>query len=497
MEENNWRKILKSILTKTLNILDKTNNNNLSKNVSILNKEIHISTWLVAIIIYLIFFFIFIYEFGFYYRVILGIGLFLLLVMFFGIYFMKKNAQKVIECDDSVTLMGFVLIVSMLLMLFVKKHALIHYIATPIPASVMIINILLGPVAGFIVALVSVITMTIFYQNNFTIFLVMLIGSLTAIIGTINVNHRKDITIAGMYVGVINFISIIILKLLISSRMPNLFETFLWCMGTGFLSGILTIGILPYMESFFSVTTNIRLLELSDFTQPILKKMMMEAPGTYHHSLIVGNLAEAAAREIGANSLLARVASYYHDIGKLDKAEYFSENKTQYNVNKHEDMTPNLSSLVILCHVKDGVNLAKKMNLDKIIVDIIEQHHGTSLMHYFYHKAKHVTNEFVDEQKYRYPGPKPKSKEAAIIMLADCVEASTHTIEDFSHAHLKDLVTKIINNKFVDEQLDECDITLSDLHIIASSFVKTLTGMYHTRVEYPTNKEHKSDENHN
>jgi cyclic-di-AMP phosphodiesterase PgpH len=496
MPESKWRKALKNILTKTLNVLDKTNNNNISSNISVLNKEIHIAPWLVAIIIYLIFFCIFIYEFGFYHRVILGIGLFLLFVMSLSIFFMKKYAPEVIKCDDSVTLIGFVVIVSMLLMLFVKKHALINYIATPIPASIMIINILLGPVTAFIVTLVSVITMTIFYQNNFTIFIIMLIGSLTAIIGTMNVNHRKDITLAGMYVGIINFVSIIILKLLGSSHIPNLFETLLWCMGTGFLSGILTIGILPYMESFFSVTTNIRLLELSDFTQPILKKMMMEAPGTYHHSLIVGNLAEAAAREIGANSLLARVAAYYHDIGKLDKAEYFSENKTQYHVNKHEDMTPNLSSLVILCHVKDGVNLARKMNLDKVIVDIIEQHHGTSLMHYFYHKAKHGSKEFVDEQTYRYPGPKPKSKEAAIIMLADCVEASTHTIEDFSHAHLKDLVTKIINNKFVDEQLDECDITLADLHIIASSFVKTLTGMYHTRVEYPK-KEQETDENYN
>jgi len=262
-------------------------------------------------------------------------------------------------------------------------------------------------------------------------------------------------------------------------------ENFLWGIGNGFLSVILTMGILPYLEELFSITTNIKLLELSDFNQPLLKRLMMEALGTYHHSIVVGNLVENASQLIGANSLLARVGAYYHDIGKLKNPEYFAENQEGV-MSRHDDLTPSMSSLILISHVKEGLDLAREYKLQRPIINIIEQHHGTSLIHYFYIKALEENKASkVGEEKYRYPGPKPGTKEAAIVMLADAVEATSRTVEEPSYERLKNVVDKVINDKFIDGQLNDCNITLVNLHQIAESFAHTLTGVYHPRVEYP------------
>ncbi|MFC1546658.1 HD family phosphohydrolase, partial [bacterium] len=447
-----WRVLTRKFLLGALKKVSSEESTRIVRKTDVLHKDIHIVTWLLALIIYVIFFAIFVYTLGFYYKTILAIFLYLTLTFMLIIIFMKRKSQELIKCDESITLMGFILVVFILLILFVKRHDFLHPLLTPLPAAAMIINILLGPFAALIVVLVTVTTMAIFYNYDFMIFFIMLIGSLTAIACTMNVLHRRDITKSALYVGIANVACIGMLKFLNSVPMPDILEQAGWGFTNGFFSAIITIGLLPYMESFFSITTNIRLLELADFTQPVLKQLMMEAPGTYHHSLIVGNLAEIAAREIGANALLVRVGAYYHDIGKFGKSEYFGENMPQHAVSKHDEITPNLSSLVILSHVKDGVTMAKKIKLDKAVIDIIEQHHGTSLIHYFYHKAQTGAKDTINEEKYRYPGPKPRSKEAAIIMLADSVEAATHSSSDFSHTHLKDTVTKIINNKFVDGQ---------------------------------------------
>jgi hypothetical protein len=251
--------------------------------------------------------------------------------------------------------------------------------------------------------------------------------------------------------------------------------------------------LLPIFEFLFKITTDLTLLELSDLNRPLLKKMVLNAPGTYHHSLIVGNLAEAASDAIGANSLLARVGAYYHDIGKIEKAEYFSENETGHK-SPHEKLAPSMSALIIQSHIKDGIELAKKHNLNKTIIDFIAQHHGTGLIYYFYQRAleKIGDDEKLKEEAFRYPGPKPQTKEAAIILLADAVEASSRTLNDPTPSRIKGLVQKIINNKFIDNQLDECDLTLKDLNKIAAAFVRTLTGIFHTRVEYPGEGKNKS-----
>jgi len=253
------------------------------------------------------------------------------------------------------------------------------------------------------------------------------------------------------------------------------------------------------LEYLFKVSTDIRLLELSDLNHPLLKKLVMDAPGTYHHSLIVGNLAESAAEVVGAKPLLARVGAYFHDIGKIKKPEYFSENEWQ-GKSRHDDLIPSMSSLIIISHVKDGVDLAKKYGLNQDIVDIIEQHHGTSLVYFFYKRAQGIMDEEQNkpkEEEYRYPGPAPKSKEAAIILLADAVEAASRSLDNPTPSRIKNLVAEIINNRFLDSQLNNCELTVQDLANIKECFTFILTGIFHTRPKYPKDQKQKEKDNGN
>jgi rRNA maturation RNase YbeY len=234
----------------------------------------------------------------------------------------------------------------------------------------------------------------------------------------------------------------------------------------------------------FDYTTDITLLELANLDRPILRRLMIEAPGTYHHSVIVGTLVEAAASEIGANPLLARVCGYYHDIGKVNKPLYFIEN--QKGKNKHDKLAPSMSSLILIAHVKDGVEIARKNKLGSMIIDTIKQHHGTSLIKFFYEKAKQRKGEdSVNIDDFRYPGPKPQTREAGLVMLADAVEAASRTLENPTSSRIQGLVQNLINKIFSDGQLDACELTLKDLHNIAKSFNQILSGIYHHRIEYP------------
>jgi hypothetical protein len=230
-----------------------------------------------------------------------------------------------------------------------------------------------------------------------------------------------------------------------------------------------------------------KLMELANLNQPVLKEMIIRAPGSYHHSVMVGSLAEAAAEEIGANPLLARVAASYHDIGKINKPEYFVENQETRD-NRHEKLSPNMSALILTAHVKDGVELAKEHRLPRRIVDIIRQHHGTRLMTFFYSKAREMegpSSQTVEKENFRYHGPKPQTREAALIMLGDAVEAASKVLTDPTPARIRGLVQKIINEIFIDGQLDESNLTLRDLHQIAKSFTRTITGICHHRIDYP------------
>ena len=264
----------------------------------------------------------------------------------------------------------------------------------------------------------------------------------------------------------------------------------LWAATNGVITAAVLTALLPVIEYLFSVNTEISLLELADLNQPLMRQLSMQAPGTYHHSLIVGSLAETAAESVGANPLLARVGAYFHDIGKLQKPGYFVENESTQG-SRHADISPSMSALIIGAHVKDGAEMAEEYNLPHAIVDIIEQHHGTSLMEYFYHLSKDANAgdsdnaEAAAEDLFRYPGPKPRTREAAIIFLADAVEATSRTLPDPSPARLNSLVDELTMRKLLDGQLNDSPLTLTDLAKAKEGFVRVLTAIFHSRVKYP------------
>jgi len=275
-------------------------------------------------------------------------------------------------------------------------------------------------------------------------------------------------------------------------RFPTLFVAPFFASVSVFFVSFAT---LPVVEHVFNVVTDLKLLELANLDHPLLKQLLDKAPGTYNHSMIVGILAEASAKEVDANPILAKVGGFFHDIGKLKNPKYFIENTM--GVSMHEKLSPHMSRLIIISHVKDGVELAKKYKLPQCVIDIIQQHHGTSLISYFYHKAKKQSKGEVDEEAYRYPGPKPRSKEAAIVMIADSVEAAVRSLDEPSPSKIKATVSSIINNIFMDGQLDECDLTLKDIKKISEILTKMLISIYHKRIAYPQDEEGKNGCNNN
>ncbi len=310
------------------------------------------------------------------------------------------------------------------------------------------------------------------------------------------VKHRLALMWSGVVVGAINTL-VISTALLLRGELLQADSLIILTMGFGggVLSGFIVSSLLPIIEATFGYTTDIKLLELSNLNHPLMRELILHAPGSYHHSMMVGSLCEAAADQIGCNALLSRVGAYYHDIGKAKNPGYFAENQ-KYGENPHDKLKPNMSALIIKAHVKDGAEMARQYGLPKEIVAFIEQHHGTSLIAYFYHRAKELEDPDipeVNEKDYRYPGPKPQTRETAICLLADGIEAASKAMPNKTPARLKGLVQKMINKAFTDGQLDECDLTLKDLNAIASAFTRILTGIYHHRPEYPGSKKASRD----
>ncbi|MEW5895846.1 MAG: HDIG domain-containing metalloprotein [Candidatus Omnitrophota bacterium] len=343
----------------------------------------------------------------------------------------------------------------------------------------------------FIMSLISSWVVTLIVGGDNGMLVTFFLGSLLGAYTIQNARRIGTIINAGLSVAFIQILCAVILKPEMAFFSPVSFLQYYIqpFVINGFVSAGITMISLKVFEKLFDVVTNFTLLELSDFNQPLLKQMILEAPGTYHHSLVVGNLSEAAADAIQADSLLTRVGAYYHDIGKMDKAEYFTENQGVSD-NKHDDLEASVSKLVIINHVKNGIELAKKYRLNQKIINFIPQHHGTSLTFYFYQKALEDADSSskVDEMNYRYPGPKPQTKETAIVLLADSVEAAARSLEDPAPKKIEELVRKIINNKFIDGQLDECNLTLKEIDQIASTFTKVLSATHHSRVKYPSKK---------
>lgn len=355
-------------------------------------------------------------------------------------------------------------------------------------AGGMLVRILLNSETALIFAAWISIFGGLLLDHNLFLAIYFFIGSVLGAHGVEYSESRGILWKAGAKVGIAN-VGMIWAENFISSQFT--FYELSFSLLFGFLGGVVAggvaLGILPLLEWIFGYTTNIKLLELANLNHPLLKRMILEAPGTYHHSIVVSTMAEAAARAVNANPLLARVSAYYHDIGKISKPLYFVENQG-YHQNKHDKLEPSLSSLILISHVKEGVELAREYKLGEKIQNIIQQHHGTSLISFFYQKAKDIEDpemEQVNEEAYRYHGPKPQTKEAGLVLLADAVEAASRSLAHPTPARLQGLVQRIINNVFLDGQLDECELTLKDLHQIAKCFNTILTSIHHHRVEYP------------
>jgi putative nucleotidyltransferase with HDIG domain len=325
-------------------------------------------------------------------------------------------------------------------------------------------------------------------------FVVLTAASSTAALMCRTIRSRTKLVNVGLIVAGVLFPTVLGVHYLLGQPLAwPLVTDALWFSGGAGIAGLVMTALLPFLERLFDVQTDISLLELSDANHPLLKELVQRAPGTYNHSINVASMSEAAAEAIGANGLLCRVGAYFHDVGKLRKPEYFIENQAG-GPNKHDDLVPTMSTLVIIAHVKDGIEIARKHRLPQRIVDMIEQHHGTTLVEFFYRRATKQQQEeqhddetptVVDEADYRYPGPKPQSPEAAVMMLADAVESASRALREPAPSRIENLVREIAKKKFDDGQFEECNITIQQLHTIQESLIKSLNATYHARVKYP------------
>ena len=380
---------------------------------------------------------------------------------------------------------------------------------TPYAFAPLVLSVLLGRQHGLYAAFfVSLWSSVLFGPIDAPLLVTSLISGFTAVSLTLQVRRRSKLIRAGVGVGLAIWLLALTFGLIgpINWFFPMAND---WGMiglqsalaiGNGIVTATIVGGTLPILEHLFQITTDISWLEASDLNHPLLRRMTIEAPGTYHHSLVVANLAEAAAEAIGANATLCRVCSYFHDVGKLVKPEYFTENMG-FERNPHDELAPTMSALIIMAHVKEGVDLALKYKLNQRIIDIVQEHHGTSVVRYFYQRALQQHEDAraggkimklreedipdVSEESFRYSGPKPQTKESAIVSLADAVESASRSLEKPTPQKIETLVNELIEERISDHQLDECDLTLGELKVIAERFRFTLLMMLHRRIAYP------------
>src|SRR5437868_9408770 len=383
------------------------------------------------------------------------------------------------------------------------------WLLAPYAFAPLVLSVLLGRNHGLFAAVfVSLWSSVLFGRIDAPLLVTSLISGFTAVSLTLQVRRRGRLVRAGLGVGLaiwllslsFGFVGPINLFSLAGNDWKMLGLQSAYAIGNGIVTAMIVGGALPMLEHLFQITTDISWLEASDLNHPLLRRMTIEAPGTYHHSLVVANLAEAAAEAIGANATLCRVCSYFHDVGKLVKPEYFTENMN-FERNPHDDLAPTMSALIIIAHVKEGVDLALKHRLNRQIIDIIQEHHGTSLVYYFYKRALQQQEDArtggkimnlreedipeVEEESCRYNGPKPQTKDSAIVSLTDIVESASRSLEKPTPQKIEQLVNELISQRIADGQLTECDLTLADLNLIAERFRFTLMTMLHTRIAYP------------
>lgn len=413
-------------------------------------------------------------------KIVSGSLLYALLVLLLPTLYIFFVGEKLQKDSRSIVITG---VIFMLGAVLTYGASLLSGYLIPVAAVSILLTVLIEPklalVAGFSLAMLS--AGLVGFEVRFVV--VALLGTAASVYAVSQNEHRGSLVRGGIIVGAVNALAILAFTLLFGGSGSDFLRDALLGFGGGVISSVFAIGSLPFLENTFGVTSTIKLSELANPHQELLKRLLVEAPGTYHHSIIVANLAEAAAEQVGADALRARVGAYYHDVGKIERPYFFIENQTMME-NPHNDYPPHLSSLIITSHAKDGVKLAKEYKVPETIIDIIREHHGTSLVQYFYSKAQEI-NPDAREEDFVYEGPRPRTRESAIVMLADIVEAAVRSINSPTPAKIEKKVRDLIREKLFTGQLDESDLTLRDLDIIGTAFVRHLSGIFHHRIEYP------------
>ncbi len=420
---------------------------------------------------------------------ITGIAFYFIIITLVIFYYFINYHQEIWQENNQVFLLESLIIILFAIAWIISRFQLefLAYLA-PVAMVSILVTVLIKTAAAVAVTIYISLLLPVLFGGNFLLAASYFVGGMVGAFSVAEVSQRSDLVKAGFNVSGALVLTIMVLNFLNPAQLLLDYIIFAGIgLANGLLVAILANGLLPYLENGFKLTSAVKLLELSNPSHPLLKRLLIEAPGTYHHSVLVGNLAENAADQIGADSLLTRVAAYYHDIGKLKRPFFFSDNQFGDN-NPHNDIKPNLSALIIRSHVRDGVELAREYNLPQEIIDIIEQHQGTNLISYFYQEAQQSeTRSSLNESDFRYEGPRPQTKEAALIMLADVCEAAVRSknFNKSNHSRIESVVRGLIREKLIENELDESNLTLKELNLIGESFSRILTGIYHQRVEYP------------
>ncbi|WP_156290697.1 HD family phosphohydrolase [Oceanobacillus salinisoli] len=425
---------------------------------------------------------------------VIGLMLFILLicsVIAYEMYKMEMNKQldraKIITII-SVTVIGSVLM--KIVSLFTEEYSELFYIV-PIATSALLLKMMMNERIAFVMATLYAVLGSIIFNGEISGYInaeaaiYLFLSQIAGIYFLINVKDRTTILRSSIGIAIVN-VMIVILFIFLSFEKYTFQDLFIqsgFAIISAFLSAILAIGMLPFFESILNILSDVKLLQLSNPNQPLLKKILTEAPGTYHHSVMVANLSETACEAIGANGLLARVGAYYHDIGKTLKPHYFIENQLSIK-NPHDFIDPKESANIIINHPYNGAEYLKKHKMPKEIIDIATQHHGTTLLEYFYYKEKDK-NKHVKKADFRYPGPKPQTRETAIICICDSVEAAVRSLKEPTEGKIEEIVSSIINNRMTDGQFDESPLTLRELKTIQQTICETLKGIFHSRIQYP------------
>jgi len=437
------------------------------------------------------------YTSNFNLRAIVGIGILLLIILYLSIIpFMDEGMN--IDFKNYLIFISFTFFTVsysyLITLIKTLPHNMIFGVLVPTAGITMTAEALFKRKFSFTLAMILPIFLLLISGNDPYTFIFSIGSGLIAVYAVKNAEKRSDVLKSSILIVIANGLILTAVGLLKELTSREFFTLLIWGAGNGVVSVILSLGTIPFFEILLNIPTNFRLLELADLNNRIMKKTQVEAPGTYHHSINVANMAENAARYIKANPLLVRVAALYHDIGKISNAQYYTENNQ--GESKHNYIKPSLSNSILKAHIKIGVEMAKELKLPQEVIDIIAQHHGTSLMKYFYQQALKNEGEGieVDKKDYHYHGPKPQTREAAIVMLADTVEAASRTLKNPSAKRIEEFVNDNVQSKFREGQLNESSLSLRGLMKISIVFRRYLTGVFHTRVEYPDDKEIKKTE---